>query len=56
MNEVFEKIMAILEAQDAKIKALEKQIEVYGGGMDTLLDVAYSDKDREKMCYFIQKK
>jgi len=47
MNEVFEKIMAILEAQDAKIKALEKQIEVYGGGMDTLLDVAYSDKDRE---------
>jgi hypothetical protein len=55
MQEVFEKIMAILEAQDAKIKALEKQLEAYGGGVDTLIDVAYSQADKNCFNKFSEK-
>ena len=45
MKEVLEKILAILEAQDAKIKALEAELEAYTGGTDTLIDTIYQDKD-----------
>ena len=55
MQEVFEKIMAILEAQDAKIKALEKQIEAYGGGFDTVLETVYSGADRDRFNAFSEK-
>ena len=43
MQEVLEKILGLLEAQDAKIKALEKQLEVYGNGFSTVLDTVYND-------------
>jgi len=55
MQEVFEKIMAILEAQDAKIKALEKQLEACGGGINTLVDVAYNQADRNCFNRFSEK-
>jgi len=55
MQEVLEKIMAILEAQDAKIKALEKQIEAYGGGFDTVLETVYSGADRDRFNAFSEK-
>lgn len=44
-KEMLEKILAILEAQDAKIKALEAQLEAYGGGVDDLVDTMNNDKD-----------
>ena len=48
MQEVLEKILSLLEAQDAKIKALEAQLEAYGGGMDTLIECAYSTADNDR--------
>jgi len=45
MQELLEKILAIVEAQDAKIKALEKQIEAFGGGIDTLIETAYNTEN-----------
>ena len=37
MKEVLDKILAILEAQDAKIKALETELKAYTDGTDTLI-------------------
>ena len=45
MKEVLDKILAILEAQDAKIKALEAELKTYGDGFDTVLGTVYQDKD-----------
>ena len=47
MQDVLNKILAILEAQDAKIKALEAELKAYTDGTDTLLDTIYMDKDAE---------
>ena len=47
MKEVLDKILAILEAQDAKIKALEAELKVYSEGTDTLIDTIYEDKDSQ---------
>ena len=55
MQELLEKIMAILEAQDAKIKALEAQLEASGSDMGTLIDVAYNQADRENYGEFSNK-
>ena len=47
MKEVLDKILAILEAQDAKIKALEAELKTYTGASDTLIDTIYADKDAD---------
>jgi hypothetical protein len=52
MQEVLEKILAILEAQDAKIKSLEAQLEAYGGGLDTLIENAHSGLDGDRFRAF----
>lgn len=55
MQEVLEKILAILEAQDAKIKALEAQLEAYGGGIDTLTQTVFNAADKEHFGAFSDK-
>ena len=55
MQETLEKILSILEAQDAKIKALEAQIEAMGGGVDTLIETIYCDKDDQMFNSFSEK-
>jgi hypothetical protein len=47
MQEVLTKILAILEAQDAKIKALEAELKAYGDGFGTVLDSVYNQADKE---------
>jgi hypothetical protein len=55
MEEILKKIMAILEAQDAKIKALEAQIEAFTGGFDTVLETVYDDVDGKRFNAFSER-
>jgi len=55
MQDLLEKILTILEVQDAKIKALEKELEAYGGGFETVLETVYDnayEKDYGKRTSF----
>jgi len=55
MQDTLQKIMAILEAQGARITALEKQLELYTGGTDTLIDTVYNTNNRERFNSFSDK-
>jgi hypothetical protein len=48
MHEMLEKILAILEAQDAKIKAMEAQLEACGVDTGDIVDVLYNKLDGER--------
>jgi hypothetical protein len=48
MQEVLEKILVILEAHDAKIKALEAQIEACGVDTGDIVDVLYGKLDGDR--------
>jgi len=54
-KELLEKILAVLEAQDAKIEALEKSLEAMGDPIDTLIDTLYHDKDSEMFNAFSER-
>jgi len=47
MKDVLDKILALLETQDAKIKALEAELKEYSGLSETLTECIYRDKDAE---------
>jgi hypothetical protein len=55
MEEMFNKILAILEMQDAKIKALEAQIEAYTGGTDALIDIMHGNEDSSRFSAFSER-
>ncbi|MCL2880308.1 MAG: hypothetical protein FWF29_08700 [Treponema sp.] len=46
-KELLEKILAVLQAQDARIKALEAQAETDFDTMSNLVDIIYEDKDSQ---------
>lgn len=55
MEEIIKKILAILEAQDAKIKALEAQIEAFTGGFDTVLETVFDEVDGKRFNAFSER-
>jgi hypothetical protein len=55
MQEILERIFAVLEAQDAKIKALEAKLKAFTGGFDTVLETIYDDVDGKRFNAFSER-